>query len=309
MSRSSIDEMNWLELSLRAPSEYVEPLSVIFQRYGYGGVVVEQAGGYNPDEGETPPYDSLATLRAYLPINRTTASRKEQIRLAVDLISRLCSLSPLEERVIEEREWMESWKNHFSVLRMGRIVVRPSWMEYKAKPRDVVIEIDPGMAFGTGHHPTTNMCLIELDRMVTSGSKVLDVGTGSGILTLAAAKLGAARVLALDIDPIAIKAAKANIKANGLQKIATVKRQAISSGDRLDTGFDIVVANLYTKVILSIAETLMAQLVPYGNLIVSGILVTRAQEVQGQLEASGFTLLHMVTDGDWAALVGTKTVE
>ena len=309
MARSSSGDMNWLELSLRAPSEYVEPLSVIFQRYGYGGVVVELAGGYNPDEGETAPYDSLATLRAYLPINRTTASRKEQIRLAVDLISRLCSLSPLEERVIEEREWLESWKNHFSVLRMGRIVICPSWVQYEAKLGDIVIEIDPGMAFGTGHHPTTNMCLTELDKMVMPGSKVLDVGTGSGILTLAAAKLGAARVLALDIDPIAIKAAKANIKANGLQSIAKVKRQAISFGDRLDTGFDIVVANLYTKVILSIAETLMAQLVPYGNLIVSGILVTRAQEVQGQLEAAGFTLLHMVTDGDWAALVGSKTME
>lgn len=301
--------MNWLELSLRAPSEYVEPLSVIFQRYGYGGVVVEQAGGYNPDEGEMSPYDSLATLRAYLPINRTTASRKEQIRVAVDLISRLCSLSPLEERVIEESEWLESWKNHFSVLRTGRIVIRSSWMEYEAIPEDIVIEIDPGMAFGTGHHPTTNMCLSELDKIVRPGSKVLDVGTGSGILTLAAAKLGAASVLALDIDPIAIKVAKANIKANGLQKIAKVKRQSISPGDRLDAGFDIVVANLYTKVILSIAEALMAQLVPCGNLIVSGILATRAQEVQGQLEAAGFTLLRMITDGDWAALVGSKTVE
>ena len=299
--------MKWLELSLRAPAEYVEPLSVIFQRHGYGGVAVEQVGGYNPDEDETAPDNSTAILRSYLPINRTTESRKEHIRIAVDLISRLCSLSPLEERVMEEGEWMESWKSHFSVLHLGRIVICPSWMEYEAKPGEVVIGMDPGMAFGTGHHPTTRMCLTELEKLVMPDVRVMDVGTGSGILTVAAAKLGAAHVLALDIDPIAIKAARANVKANGLQRVVKVQRHPLSPEDSVGSGFDLVVANLYTKVILSIAPALVAQLVPQGNLIVSGIMADRVQEVERHLEAAGCTLLRMAREGDWAVLVGSKT--
>ena len=298
--------MKWLELSLRAPAEYVEPLSVIFQRYGYGGVAVELVGGYNPDEDETQDV-STAILRSYLPINRTTASRKEQIRVAVDLISRLCSLSPLEERVMEEGEWMELWKSHFSVLHMGRIVVCPSWLEYTAKPGEVVIGMDPGMAFGTGHHPTTRMCLTELEKLVTPGMRVMDVGTGSGILTIAAAKLGASHVLALDIDPVAIKAARANVRANGLQRVVKVQRRTISPEDDVETGYDLVVANLYTKVILDIAPTLVAQLASRGTLIISGILAERVGEVERTLEAAGCTLLRMDREGDWAVLVGSKT--
>jgi ribosomal protein L11 methyltransferase len=298
--------MKWLELSLRAPTEYVEPLSVIFQRHGYGGVAVELVGGYNPDEDETQD-ESTAILRSYLPINRTTASRKEQIKVAVDLISRLCSLSPLEERVMEEGEWMELWKSHFSVLHMGRIVVCPSWLEYTAKPGEVVIGMDPGMAFGTGHHPTTRMCLTELEKLVTPGMKVMDVGTGSGILTIAAAKLGAGHVLALDIDPAAIKAARANVKANDLQRVVKVERRTISPEDDVETGFDLVVANLYTKVILDIAPTLVAQLAPKGTLIISGILAERVGEVERSLEAVGCTLIRMDREGDWAVLVGSKT--
>ena len=299
--------MKWLELSLRAPAEYVEPLSVIFQRHGYGGVVVEQVGGYNPDEDETVPDNSTGILRSYLPIDRTTASRKEHIRIAVDLISRLCSLPPLEERVMEEGEWMESWKSHFSVLHMGRIVICPSWLEYEAKAGEVVIGMDPGMAFGTGHHPTTRMCLTELERLVTPGIRVLDVGTGSGILTIAAARLGAAHVLALDIDPVAIKAARANVKANGLQRVVKVQRRALSPEDSDGSGFELVVANLYTKVILDIAPRLMAQLVSQGNIIVSGIMADRVPEVERHLEAAGCTLLRMARDGDWSVLVGSKT--
>ena len=299
--------MKWLELSIRAPGEYVEPLSVIFHHHGYGGVAVEQVGDYNPDEDETASVNAEAILRCYLPINRTTASSVEHTRIAVALISRLCSLSPLEERVMEEGEWMESWKSHFSILHMGRIVIRPSWLDYEAKAGEVVIGMDPGMAFGTGHHPTTRMCLPELDQLVTPGVSGLDVGTGSGILTVAAAKLGASYVLALDMDPIAIKAARANVRSNGLQRVAKVQRYKLSPEDSAGGGFDLVVANLYTKVILSLGPTLMAQLAPHGNLIVSGIMADRVPEVQAHLETAGYTLLRMAREGDWAVLVGSKT--
>ena len=301
--------MKWLELSLRAPSEYVEPLSVIFQRYGYGGVAVEQDGGFNPDEGEPEPDHPTATLRSYLPVDATTADRKEQIRVAVDLISRLCDLSPMEERVLEEGEWMESWKSHFTVLQVGRIVVRPTWMEYEAGDEDVVVDMDPGMAFGTGHHPTTHMCLLELEKLVSPGARVLDVGTGSGILSIAAAKLGAGSILALDVDPIAIKAARSNVRANGLQSTIKVSSRALSSHKSTRGSFDLVVANIYTKIILEMANDLVAQAAPNGALALSGIMAERAPEVESRLREEGCNILRTGQEGDWAVIVAQKAQE
>ena len=298
--------MKWLELSLKAPSEYVEPLSVIFQRYGYGGVAVEQEGGYNPDEGEPEPEHATAIIRSYLPVDATTAHRKEQIRVAVDLISRLCDLSPLEERTLEEGEWMEMWKSHFSALRVGRIVVRPTWLEYEAEEGDVVVDMDPGMAFGTGHHPTTHICLLELEKLVTPGAKLLDVGTGSGILAIAAAKLGAESILALDVDPIAIKAARANVRFNGLQSKIKVSKRALASHKSSRGTFDLVVANIYTKVILEMASDLVAQAAQGGKLALSGIMAERAPEVESRLREEGCAILRTGREGDWAAIVAQK---
>ena len=298
--------MKWLELSLKAPSEYVEPLSVIFQRYGYGGVAVEQDGGFNPDEGEPEPDHPTATLRSYLPVDATTADRKEQIRVAVDLIARLCDLSPLEERVLEEGEWMESWKSHFTTLHVGRIVVRPTWLEYAAGDGEIVVDMDPGMAFGTGHHPTTHMCLLELERLVNPGARVLDVGTGSGILAIAAVKLGAESVLALDIDPIAIKAARSNVRANGLQSAIKVSRRELTAHRGARGSFDLVVANIYTKIILEMATELVAQATPEGVLALSGIMAERAPEVESRLTEEGCSILRTGRDGDWAVIVAQK---
>ena len=300
--------MKWLELSLRAPAEYVEPLSVIFQRYGHGGVAVEQAGGHNPDEEEEGDY-STAILRSYLPIDQATASRKEQIRVAVELISLLCSLPPIEERVLEEGEWMESWKSHFSVLHVGRIVICPSWIEHTAGPGELVIQMDPGMAFGTGHHPTTRMCLLEIKKLVAPGARVMDVGTGSGILAMAAARLGAGHVMALDTDPAAVKTALANIRANGLQDVIRVENPSRPLDDQgAPGGFDLVVANLYTKVVLEMAAELVAPLVSRGHLVVSGIMAERASEVRSRLDEAGCIPISVTRDGDWVVIVGAKAV-
>ena len=298
--------MKWLELSLRAPQEYVEPLSVVFQRHGYGGVAVELEGGFNPDEGESPPEDATAVLRSYIPLDRTTDSRREQIRVAVALIALLCPLPPLEERVMEEDEWLEAWKSHFTVLHVGRLVVRPSWMEYEPADGEVVIAMDPGMAFGTGHHPTTRMCLAELARLVKPGSSVLDVGTGSGILSIAAAGLGAGRIHALDVDPVAVKAARANVRANGLRRVVKLERRALSAGAEPLGEFDVVVANLYTNVIVNLAQALAAHAAAGGILLVSGIMAERAGEVESALDAAGCGLLRTEIQGDWAALVARK---
>ena len=296
--------MKWLELSLQAPTEYVEPLSVIFQRYGYGGVAVELVGGYNPDEDETQD-DSMAILRSYLPINRTTASRKEQISVAVNLISRLCSLSSLEERVMEEGEWMELWKSHFSVLHMGRIVVRPPWLEYAAKAGEVVIGMDPGMAFGTGHHPTTRACLELLEDLGHPGMDVLDVGCGSGILSIAAAKLGARSVFALEIDSESLRVVKQNIRDNGTGQNIRVAEGSLPHADVQADNFDIAVANISSKVVSEVSGELVRAVRPGGKIIASGMLLDNKEAVEQALTSAGGSLEKTVVDGDWVTIVAS----
>ena len=156
----------------------------MFYRYGHGGVAVEEEGGYNPDEGETPSAADWVTLKTYLPLNSTTRERRNRIDLGVRLVAHAYPVSTLQERVLTEEDWESSWKEHFYVLRVGdRTVICPTWRDYEPRKTDVVITLDPGMAFGTGHHPTTRMCLQHLECLVRPGVDVLDVGCGSGILS------------------------------------------------------------------------------------------------------------------------------
>ncbi len=160
----------WLELSADAPGEYAEPLSHLFARYSEGGVVVEEAGGYNPDEGETPPLDAPVTVRAYLPIDATTDDRRARIDLGIRLISLLHPIPPLRERVLEDREWE---LQEFEPVRVGRrLVIAPGGSSWDRTPDDIVIKLDPGLAFGTGHHPTTRMCMLYLEQSVSPGRQL-----------------------------------------------------------------------------------------------------------------------------------------
>ena len=213
-----MSDLKWLELSVSAPPEFVEPLSHIFYRYGHGGVALEQQGGFNPDEGETASETAWVTLKTYLPINESTDERRNRIDVGVRLVAHVGPVTELVARTVDEDEWQNSWKDHFQVLRVGRrLVVKPTWREYEPRPTDVVIVLDPGMAFGTGHHPTTRSCLEQLERMVAPGASVLDFGCGSGILSIAASKLGASSVLGVEADSSAVRVAKQNARENGVQ--------------------------------------------------------------------------------------------
>ena len=169
--------MKWLELSVEAPPEFVEPLSHIFYRYGHGGVSVESPAGFNPDEGEFPPVPATLTIRTYIPMDEAARERKGNIEVGVKLVSHLYPLEPLIEREIEEEDWESSWKEFFHPLRIGkRIVVCPTWRKFSSGIDDVLVLLDPGMAFGTGHHPTTRMCLELIERIVEGGERVIDLG-------------------------------------------------------------------------------------------------------------------------------------
>ena len=211
--------MRWLEVRVAADSEAVEAVSELFARYGYqGGVAIEEQYAQDND-GDNLHVDPaqpvvVTTYLADTPGVQETISRLEQ---ALWHLSQMRYVGPLSVGTREEEDWANAWKEHFHVHRVGNsVVIRPPWQPYEPRPDDVVITLDPGMAFGTGLHPSTQLCLIAAEDLVQAGDRLLDVGTGSGILAIAAMKLGAGRVLGLDVEEVAIQAARTNGEANGI---------------------------------------------------------------------------------------------
>ena len=296
----------WVELSVDAPPEYAEPISEIFHRYGEGGVAIEQPGGFNPDEGESPPVPAAVEIKTYLPMDATTRDRRERIGAGVRLIARMAAVSELRERVVSEDDWRDSWKEFFHPLRIGRgIVICPTWRECETRPGDAVVRLDPGMAFGTGHHPTTRMCLELLERTVSAGDAVLDFGCGSGILSIAAAKLGAARAVGFEIDAAAVRAARANVEANGVSDRVEIVRGTLPSAKAAARSFDLALANISARVVADMAAHLADCLAQGGTLIASGIIESRLDEATAALKSAGATVREREMDGDWAALVAS----
>lgn len=296
--------MKWLELSVRTPPEFVEPLSQIFYRYGHGGVAVEQEGGFNPDEGETPSGDEWAVVTTYLPMNESLDERRGRIDVGVRLVAHVSDISPLQERVVEEEEWQNSWKEHFHVLRVShRITICPTWREHKPQDGEHVIMLDPGMAFGTGHHPTTRMCLEQLDKLVNPGIDVLDVGCGSGVLSIAAARLGARHVFGLEIDSVAVNVAKQNVRDNGVEHTVRIVQGTLPHIDVKQSAYDIAVANISAKVVSEIGHYLVGAVNDGGKVIASGILLENKDGVIQALAQAGADLEQTLIDGDWVTLV------
>ena len=297
--------VEWLELSVEAPPEFVEPLSQVFLRYGNGGVAVEEQDGYLPDEGELPG-QRRATIRTFMPLDASAAERRSRIDVAVRLLAGLAPVSDLAERVLPEEQWRDAWKKHFKPLRIGRrVMVRPTWSTGKPADGEATIWLDPGMAFGTGHHPTTRMCIEQIERTMTPGARVLDVGFGSGILSIAAALLGASEVFGLDIDPAAVGVAEQNGRKNGVESRLTFAAGSLPSPRARPRSFDLTVANISAKVVSEIASELVASLKPGGVLIASGVLVENGDRVQRALSEAGAAVTHVATEEGWATLVGS----
>ena len=299
--------MKWLELSIRATPEYVEPLSELFRRYGEGGVVVEEEGDWDPDnDPDDPGPPTSVVVRTYLPLDVTAHNRRGMIDVGVRLISLLQPMDGLQERVLEEEEWEAAWKAHFTLLRVGkRLVIKPTWQEYSPRAGELVVELDPGMAFGTGHHPTTRMCMEELELRVAPGMRVLDLGTGSGILAIVAAKLGAGSVLALDVDAVAVRAARANLRHNGVSRKIRTFQGTLPHPQAPPGSFHLVVANITATAIAGVAHPLAEVLAPDGVVVASGIIRERQAEAEEALKEV-LVILDRRYDGDWVTLVARR---
>ena len=258
-------------------------------RFGRGGAVVE----------ETP---QGLMVKAFLPVDKALPKKKERLHTLMGHLSLIVPLK-LEEEVLEG-DWAEAWKEFFTPLHIGRLVIKPSWHDYSSAPGETVLELDPGQAFGTGHHPTTSMCLLLLEKYIRPGMEVLDLGTGSGILALAAAKLGARSVLALDTDPLAVKAARENVRKNGLTAAVKVRKGTVSP--RWGP-FDLIAANLTAKHVQEVLPALVSALRGGGLLIAGGIIMDRVEEVEKAFLAAGLKLRERAAEAEWRTLVAQNS--
>jgi ribosomal protein L11 methyltransferase len=295
----------WLELAVEADVEAVEAVSEILGRVASGGTSVEPAFEL-VDEGLGARLDPSrpATVRAYLPARDRAAADRAVAEVAEALghlqAFGLRPIGELRTRIVQEADWADAWKAYFPVMRIGRrLVIRPTWRRHRRAPEDVVLALDPGMAFGTGLHPTTRLCLTALEEVADRGdladARVLDVGCGSGILAIAALKLGAATAVGVDTDP--------NASRNGLTRRLRAREGSLPTGD---PAFDVVLANLIAGLLVTLAGGLRDELRPGGILVASGIFIDREAEVVAAFRPVGLAITGRRAEGDWVALEAVR---
>jgi ribosomal protein L11 methyltransferase len=300
------DAGEWLELETRAEAEAVESVSAVFAEFGQG-VAIEQVVESSRDGDVVHlPADAPVSIKTYLPLlDPATGERRARIEQAVWALGKLRDVGPLKVRRLRETDWANAWKEYFFVHRVGRrTVIVPSWREadYESRPDDVVLLLDPGMAFGTGLHPTTRLCLQALEEVFRPGMRVLDVGAGSGILSIAAARLGAAHVAAVEIDPVAAGVCQDNVLRNGVSGVVSVRAGTLEGGPPAEP-FELVMANITIATLLQLQEVLAVQLRPGGLAILSGVLAERADELSQALEVAGWRHERTDQEQDWVALL------
>jgi ribosomal protein L11 methyltransferase len=278
--------IRWIEIAVPSHVEAVEAVSEILDRVGSGGIAVDE-----PQDGG--PH----VVKAYVVYDRTARVKVRRVKEAIGRL-RAFGLGPVGEvslRRIADEDWLEAWRSQFVPIRIGPFFVRPSWST--ARSEGIELVLDPGMAFGTGLHPTTRQCLEALGELDASGRSVLDVGTGSGILAVAAAKRGAGRVVAVDVDPLAVRAAEENARRNGVHV-------EIGQGSASDvTGeFDLVLANLVADVLVRISSDLRARLRAGGRLVCAGIVADKEGSVALAFAEAGLRTVAREQREDWVRL-------
>ncbi|CAH0140472.1 Ribosomal protein L11 methyltransferase [Peribacillus sp. Bi96] len=311
--------MKWSEFAIQTTNEAVEPVSNILHEAGASGVVIEdplelvkerenvfgEIYHLNPDDYP----DEGVLIKAYLPVNsflgETVDAIKESINnlllFDIDLGKNVVSISE-----VNEEEWATAWKKYYNPVKISeRFTIVPTWEDYTPVSSDeLIIELDPGMAFGTGTHPTTVMCIQALERTVRSGDLVVDVGTGSGVLSIAAALLDAKKIQSLDLDEVAVQSAIQNVELNNVQDRVTVSQGNLLDG--VNEQADVVVANILAEVIMRFTDDVAKVVKPGGYFIASGIIQPKKQDVKDAIIASGFTVEETILMEDWVAIIAKR---
>ncbi|MED3624824.1 50S ribosomal protein L11 methyltransferase [Neobacillus thermocopriae] len=312
--------MKWSEISIHTTNEAIEPISHILHEAGASGVVLEdpfeltkeredQFGEIyqlNPDDY---PEEGVI-VKAYLPVNSFLGETVEAIKESINNLI-IYDIDVGKNKItiseVNEEEWATAWKKYYNPVKISeKFTIVPTWEIYHPVSSDeLIIELDPGMAFGTGTHPTTVMCIQAIERTVRPGDRVIDVGTGSGVLSIAAAMLGAEDVRAYDLDDVAVTQAKLNIKLNKVNNIVTVSQNNLLDGVE-ENSADVIVANILAEVILRFTDDAARVVKPGGYFITSGIIQQKKDSVKEALMNSGFEIVETILMEDWVAIISKR---
>ena len=308
--------MQWAEVSIQTTHEATDVVAEIYHDLGASGVVIEDpellnnyidAGQWDFSGIERAEDTSIVTVKAYLPVDEDLDDKLRTFELRIKDFKSMtddnmekgpCTIS---WNTVRDEDWADNWKAYFHPEKVGgMIVIKPTWEDYEASPDDIVIELDPGSAFGTGTHPTTAMCLRELETLVKGGMRIFDVGTGSGVLSIAAAKLGATDVTAMDYDKVAVEVAAKNIRQNGVEDV--VKTGVSDILKSFDGKADLIVANIIADIIIMLFDELDEHLAEGGRLLASGIISERLADVTEACLAHGFVVDKVTEEKGWVAM-------
>ena len=302
-------DARWLEVSLTGDGEIVEAVSEVMGRFVTGGVVTESGVEYNDAEDEGTPVGPVR-IYGFIAVDENLENTRRSLEEALWHLGQIHPLPPLDFRYIKDENWMAAWKEHYKPIPIGKkLLVLPAWLESEYPDR-VAVRIDPSMAFGTGTHPTTRLCMQAIETYLEPGKPVIDVGCGSGILSIAAALLGSGEILAVDIDNASVVSTKENATANGvMEKIET----GLGSVAEVKNGLfsrkhaPLVVANILAPVIIRLFDAGLADLVsPGGTIILSGILAEQASGIEAAAKAKGLTPVEKLQIDDWVAQIFKK---
>lgn len=308
-------EGSWIEVRVITNSEALEPVSGIFYSLDCKGVAIEDPNDILGREQGPLTWDfadldvlehkgDVAVVKGYFSEEDNIEDILNFVNERLeDIKNQGIDITPgtVESEKMFEEDWANNWKKYYKPFRVGKsLIVKPIWEEYEAKDGDLVVELDPGMAFGTGDHETTNMCMKALEEYVTKDSVVFDVGCGSGILAIAAAKLGAKKAVGVDLDPVAVESAKENVSYNNLDNIEILYGNLV---DVIEGKADVVVANILAEIICILTEDVKRVLKDGGVFITSGIIHDRVDMVVNKMESSGFEVIEVNRDGEWNCII------
>lgn len=311
--------MKWSELSIHTKNEAVEAISNILHEAGASGVVIEDSAEFaKPREDQYGEIYALneddfpkdgVIVKAYLSESSFLNETVEEIKAAItNLMNFNIDIGENVVSIVEvnEEDWATAWKQYYHPVKISeRFTIVPTWEDYTPVSTDeLIIELDPGMAFGTGTHPTTVMCLQGLEKVIKEGDTVVDIGTGSGVLSIGAALLGAKSVHALDLDEVAVRSAQENVALNKVED-----KVAVFHGNLLDTvkePADVVVANILAEIIMSFTDDAYTIVKPGGLYVTSGIIGAKRDDVKAALEASGFVIEEVLLMEDWVAIIARR---
>ncbi|NLZ49490.1 MAG: 50S ribosomal protein L11 methyltransferase [Clostridiales bacterium] len=305
----------WYEVKVVTKSEAIEPISGIFYGMDVKGVSVEDPNDILNREQGPLTWDfadinileyggKAAVVRGYF---NESESEEELLSYVKEKVQELIDMGidvgegTVTCQLVKEEDWANNWKKYYKPTKIGgKIVIKPVWEEYQVSENELLVELDPGMAFGTGTHETTRMCILALEKYVKADTTVFDIGTGSGILAIAAAKMGANHVVGVDLDPVAVDSAKENVALNNLNNIEILEGNLM---DVVEGKGDLVVANILAEIIIVLVDQVKECLKKGGIFIASGIIKERESMVVEKLKSSGFAIKETLYDGEWVCIV------